>query len=692
MGPEKRRGRASFRPEIQGLRAVAVGLVVFYHLWPLRFSGGFVGVDVFFVISGYLITSHIYREVERTGTISLLSFWARRIRRLLPASLLVLATSTLAVLAWVPLTQWASTARQVGASALYVQNWALASESVDYMAQGSRPTVAQHFWSLSLEEQFYVLWPLLVLGTVVLLRRRPHTFGGNRRHALIAVLGAVGLVSLVWSVWATSRDQATAYFITPTRVWEFVIGALLALVPLSLSRHWAPVVGLVGVAAIVFSGFAFDGATLFPGWIAAIPTVGAAAVMLAGPTSQWWSPGRWLSLRPATFVGDISYSVYLWHWPLIVVVPFVTGNTLVAWEKVLIVAVTVLLSWGTKVWVEDRFRTSGWIATSRSHAYRFALVGMAVVVAMGLGIQGGLADRQAAAQARLTQMEASDCFGPEALDPSNGCESVTGSGPMIPALEVVTAQNTEPGYPDCQQGLGSPEVESCVIGSADPDPERTVAIIGDSHATQWFPALDALGQERNWRVETFTKTACPATHALRVLPSEQTDDAQSTCLAWVDNVTAELAARPDISYVFTTAYSSAYSFEAPEESPFTDPAIEGFAVAWSQWRDQGHEVFVIAAIPRTQGDNVPDCLALAIDEPMRCATERSESLPHDPLVTAAMTIPGDVRLIDVTDQLCDVTICYPVVGDLVVYRDYSHLSAEYSTALAPYIGAQIDAS
>ena len=157
MGPEKRRGRASFRPEIQGLRAVAVGLVVFYHLWPLRFSGGFVGVDVFFVISGYLITSHIYREVERTGTISLLSFWARRIRRLLPASLLVLAVSALAVIAWVPSTLWATTARQVGASALYVQNWVLASDAVDYMAQGNEPTVAQHFWSLSLEEQFYVL-------------------------------------------------------------------------------------------------------------------------------------------------------------------------------------------------------------------------------------------------------------------------------------------------------------------------------------------------------------------------------------------------------------------------------------------------------------------------------------------------------------------------------------------------------
>ncbi|MBZ2196441.1 acyltransferase family protein [Occultella gossypii] len=671
------------------MRAVAVGLVVAYHLWPLRLPGGYVGVDVFFVISGFLITAHIYREVERSGTLSLLNFWARRIRRLLPASLLVLAVSALATVLWVPETLWGQTARQIGASALYVQNWVLASDAVDYMAQGNVPTVAQHFWSLSVEEQFYVFWPLLVLLTVGVLRHSSAT--GSPRRVLATVLGTVGVASLVWSVVQTSQDQSAAYFVTPTRVWEFVIGALLALLPLRLPRRWAPVIGLVGLAAIVFSAFVYDGATQFPGWLAGVPTLGAAAVMLAGATPHWWSAGRWLSRRPMEFVGDISYSVYLWHWPIIVVVPYVTGTTLVAWQKVVIAAVTIVLAWGTKTLVEDRFRGTGWMAGARSHAYQFAAVGMVVVVAMGLGINSSLSVREEQARIQFQEASGTDCFGPAAIGTDSGCASVIGEGPVVPAPEVVSQQNTDPPYRGCQQGLTSAAIDTCTIGSTDPNPERVIAIVGDSHATQWFTALDTIGQERNWRVHTYTKTSCPASEAVRTLPSEQTNEARVLCEEWVAAVTAELAAHPEITDIVTTAYSSAYEYESPAGTPMADPAVDGFAAVWAGWVEQGHQVHVIAAVPRTQGENVPDCLALT-DDPLDCATDRAISLPPDPLMAAAAGAPPPgVNLIDLSDRFCDETTCYPVIGDLIVYRDYSHLSAEYSVALIPYLTEQFDA-
>jgi peptidoglycan/LPS O-acetylase OafA/YrhL len=224
------RVRSGFHPEIQGLRAVAVLLVVLFHLWPNALSGGFVGVDVFFVISGYLITAHLYREVAATGTVSLRRFWARRIRRLLPASLLVLAISGLATVLFLPATVWTQTARQIGASALYVQNWALAADSVDYMAKDDVPTLAQHYWSLSVEEQFYAFWPILIVGLVAWGGRFASRRAAANRAVLIVGLGAVGLISLASSVVATADSQSTAYFATPTRVWEFVAGALVTLV------------------------------------------------------------------------------------------------------------------------------------------------------------------------------------------------------------------------------------------------------------------------------------------------------------------------------------------------------------------------------------------------------------------------------------------------------------------------------
>ncbi|MGH3322789.1 MAG: acyltransferase family protein, partial [Streptosporangiaceae bacterium] len=314
--------RAQLRPEIQALRAVAVAAVLLFHLWPNRLTGGYVGVDVFFAISGFLITAHLLREVDATGRIRFAAFWARRARRLLPASLLVLAVSAGGTYLFVPQEKWQQFFSEIGASALYVQNWLLAHNAVDYLASENAPSVAQHFWTLSAEEQYYAVWPLLIAVVLLLARRRSTRV---RRNSLLAVLVLLTAASLAYSVWETSTNPSVAYFITPTRIWEFGLGAIVAFVwpepaggvRLRVLMSWVGL-GCIAVATIVFTAD-----TVFPGYAAALPVVGALLVIVAGPVAHP-AGTLWLArLRPVQFLGDVSYSVYLWHWPLIVLAPYV---------------------------------------------------------------------------------------------------------------------------------------------------------------------------------------------------------------------------------------------------------------------------------------------------------------------------------------------------------------------------------
>ncbi|MBU4464541.1 MAG: acyltransferase family protein, partial [Actinobacteria bacterium] len=261
-----------FIPHVQGLRAIAVLLVVLYHFWPARLSGGYVGVDVFFVISGFLITGHLMRELQATGTVRLGQFWARRARRLLPASLLVLLFSALAVMSpyLMPTSALPNEVKEIIASTFYVENWYLAFNSADYLNHAGNPTTVQHYWSLSLEEQFYVLWPLIMLLAAWIAVK---WMRGRTRTVIIAALGAVSIASFVFCVGFTLTNPAPAYFVTFGRMWEFGLGAMVALIPALRIRHaaWSFVVGWAGIIALLYTAFRFDAQTTFPGYAAALP-------------------------------------------------------------------------------------------------------------------------------------------------------------------------------------------------------------------------------------------------------------------------------------------------------------------------------------------------------------------------------------------------------------------------------------
>ena len=357
-----------FRLDIQALRALAVLAVVFYHLWPHQIRGGYVGVDIFFVISGFLITRHLDDELVATGRISLTNFWARRIRRLLPAAFLVLSVCVITLFVAMPLVTWANNFDEIIASALYVVNWLLGHNAVDYLAAENSASLVQHFWSLSVEEQFYLTWPLILLVSVRIhrfLRRKPG------RPPILQVLTAVGVVSFLFSVWYTSKSPAMAFFATPTRAWEFAAGGILALTAnntrnlpdnFRLLAHW------IGAALIFVSIFLFTGDTSFPGWIAIIPVFGTVLAILAGEQSSSFSLKVIQRSRISQWIGDNSYSIYLWHWPLIISAPWVLHRDISSFDKIAILIITLGLSSLTKHYVEDPMRQRG-VLRGRRRAY-----------------------------------------------------------------------------------------------------------------------------------------------------------------------------------------------------------------------------------------------------------------------------------------------------------------------------------
>ncbi len=692
-GHSKGGGHEAFRQEIQGLRAVAVGLVVLFHLWPLRLSGGYVGVDVFFVISGYLITSHIFREVAQTGSLRVGRFWARRIRRLLPASLLVLALSAVGVILLAPATIWEQSARQIAASALYVQNWALALDSVDYMALDNVPTVAQHYWSLSVEEQFYAVWPLLIVGLLALLGKRlgqRRATPDQQRRTILVGLTVLAVASLIWSGFSTAEDQAFAYMSTFTRVWEFAAGAITALVAVKLSRGAAAVLGWLGVIAIVVAGIVFTERSLFPGWIALLPVLGTVAVILAGSGGRG-TAGWWLSRRPATFIGDISYSVYLVHWPLIVLVPYATGHELRWTEKLAILVATIVLAWASKTYVEDPLRVRPLLAARPWRAFAFAVVGMLVFVAANTGLNAELDRRESAAAAvAAAQLASGDkCLGPAVLDPANGCGLLAGVGAPIAPPEVVAEQGKQSIFRQCQRALTSSTLITCELGEKE-RPSRSVAFVGDSHAGALAPLMDELGQQLGWRVVGHTKGSCPMSDARRLLDSESSDERAVSCDEFNAQVDRAVLGDPEITDVFVSGFSSAYDWEAPPGRIFANPAIEGYQSVWKRWTAAGKRVHVIRDVPGTGGRAIPSCLSIAGGESERCATPRATALTEDVAARAAEAMNDPkVSVIDLTPQFCDSDTCYAQLGNVIVYRDTSHLSVEFARLLAPYVAREL---
>ena len=657
--------------------------VVLYHLWPNRLSGGFVGVDVFFVISGFLITGHLVREIDRTGSVSLTRFWAARARRLLPASLLVLTVTAVAVLAAVPRSLQERFLAEVLSSAFYVQNWKLAGDAVDYLAADNRPSASQHFWSLSVEEQFYVFLPLLVLAAVVVARRaavRPS-------RVVLITLVLVTAASFAYCLHLTRTDPGVAYFSTLTRMWEFGLGGIVSFAPpalTALSRRQAglhAVATLAGITAVVAALFVIDGQTPFPGSAALLPALGAAAVVRwGGSTAASWVG----ALPPVALLGRVSYALYLWHWPFIVVPPLVTLRDLTATEKLVVLALSIAVAWVSTRFFEEpiRFRAAPRVRPVVVLAAVLAAM-VPVVLVAGVGRSVVRGDDSAAIAADRLLASAPRCLGAAAMDPDGPpCDNPDLDGVVVP--DPATVADDTPKRPDCWATHGVETLNMCTLGPATGYSLHLVAV-GDSHNLSLVPAYEKIAEKYNWRIDLAGHAACYWTTA--DLPRKSRTESAS-CTEWRRNLQAYLDRSDGIDAVLATNSTSVQVQPASGQSRRA-AIVGGLVEAWSRMTRRGVPVVAIADNPAAGDDTVPCVEKFAVSDPDRCATPRAEAFERFDGNADATERVDRTALVDMTDFYCTARVCPAVIGSVAVHRDRTHVTKTYMTSLAPYLGREI---
>ena len=671
-GPAAIAEGAAFRHDIQALRAIAVAVVVVFHLWPGVLPGGYVGVDVFFAISGFLITSHLLSEIDATGGLRAGRFWARRIKRLQPAALLVLAVSTAGIAAFVPRHLWLQFLQEVVASTFQLQNWLLAYNAVDYLAADNLPSPVQHYWTLSAEEQFYVGLPLLMLLGLALAR---WTRLGARR-AIFLLLAATFAGSLALSAWQTTATPAVAYVSTFTRAWEFAAGALLAMAAArrgGLAHGAAP---WLGTAAILAACFAFDGDTRFPGVAAALPVFGTLACLWSGRGSFLHRVGR---LPPVALVGRVSYAIYLWHWPLLILVPYAMGRSADTPTRFAILAATVLLAWASTRFVEDPVRFSPRLLGNRRPrtVAAWSAAAMAAVVAVPMALmhdQSGRAVDEAAVAADLL---ASDplCLGAAALDPEQApCANPRLANILIPALASAKSDDANRG--ECWGSVAG-EAKLCHLGPATGYARRLYAI-GDSHSNTLIGAYSLIAERNNWRIDLSGNGGCYLTAARQEQPSAA---AQAGCEAWkASTIRHAHAAEYD---AFLVTHSSGDRLVRPAPGQSVEAAtVAGLVSAWRQL--PARPIVAIRDNPAMPRGTMECVGEHGLDAATRCAPARRDALLFDGQQDAAAQVPH-ARYLDLTDYYCNPASCPPVVGNVLVYRDGRHLTATYARTMTPYM-------
>jgi peptidoglycan/LPS O-acetylase OafA/YrhL len=695
------RDSPGFRPDVQGLRALAVSMVVIYHLYPSLLPGGFVGVDVFFVISGFLITGHLLREYRKTGTVSLVGFWGRRARRLLPAAVLVLAVTWVASLLVLPSNQLAETAAQVRASALYFQNWQLAGDAVDYLKSTAAATPVQHFWSLSVEEQFYLAWPLLFLLAGVGAARWGARSGGARsggarrvapsgKVILASLAIAVTLGSLGYSAWETKANPAAAYFVTTTRIWELGAGGLLALLPAraarQLGRQWW--LGWAGLAMAVASAFALRGSSAFPGVIALLPVGGTVLLIACGSARARYGPARLMSLPPLVFLGGISYSLYLWHWPLIVLWTSYWGHPVNAITGPLLAADAVLLAWLTKMFLEDRVRQARLLA---GHSWRSVSVALAAVVPVAL-VTGFLVAHPAwngqlgpgYPGAAVLGNAAQGLAGPGPASAGAASNTVAGALPVLPPIDT-PSPTLRPAYwqDGCLADQRATTPKPCVFGDTS-HPRLTVALVGDSIAGNWFPALNAIAEDQHWELVTELHGNCSWTSTM--LWYGPTSGPYTQCHQWGAAVLHDLITtiRPDV--VITSGRASMLPVDHPRIDPRARAEVgDGMADYWGDLMRHGIPVIAIRETPEMPLDP-PTCLAKNASDQVVCDIPVARAIVADPpSAYAARALGGRVPVVNMDSLICGPQDCDPVVGNVLVYFDSHHLTNSYAQTMAPFV-------
>ena len=669
--PRPKKSENRFFHDVEGLRGIAVALVVLFHAGVPHMAGGFVGVDVFFVISGFLITGLLLREFERNGRVSFKGFYARRARRIIPPAAVAIVATSIAVWFLMPLLSVFRQALDLLAAAMNIANWRFIAAGKDYLAGASDDSVATHFWSLSIEEQFYFVWPVLIVALAVLAKRMRWSIRMVVGWGIAVVIAA----SMLGSLHFTASDPTLSYMATHTRAWQFGVGALVAVVAPLLTglmtkfgvqiAMW--VLGWAGLSAVLVATVAYDHTTPYPGVAALVPTLGAAAIIVAGQVAASSRPavGWFLSVRPLRWLGKVSYGWYLWHWPALVLFKGYTHNN--TWPTLVGVTMGALvLAWASTALLERPIMSSGELKRN-------------LQASLSVGITGTIA--AAAVTMTLGVLAVNLASGAASSNPSVSFESVFGadtgakSGPVTP--NPFKAFDDRPDRDECLVPLGTREQpDTCVDGPPNGVP---AVLFGDSHAQQWLPVVQAIAKENNWRLNQFTKAACPVA-ALQPRDGRTDPFTKSDCLGWrEDSVNAIIALKP--KYIVISSLSTYV------------PDYQEFKTAWDQTlsrlRATGAKIIYLRDTPYPN-KNMPECISGATDNWSACDFDLNNTPRTEPIVTDQVRGQNlDIPVLDLNAYLCEDNKCRAVRNGTLLYRDDSHLTATAVKALLPAVQAQI---
>lgn len=645
--------RLGYRGDIEGLRAIAVLLVIAVHAGVPWLGGGFVGVDIFFVLSGFLITGLLVQEISRTGSLQFVDFYVRRFRRLLPALLLMLVGSS--ALAWLLLSPSAQMPQVVAgmSAAAWCSNVYFAFQKLDYFAPGAESNIFLHTWSLGVEEQFYLIWPALVY---VLLRHKD-SVAGIARLRIGMILVAV--VSVIACIGATYIAPQFAFYMMPLRAWQFALGALIWLETREESgwlfgalqrRKVRAMAGWFGLAMVLVAALYLYANRPYPSFYALLPTLGAALVIASGSYGAMTAVQGCLSWRPLQAIGRISYSWYLWHWPALLLGFALTGSNAPIY-RLAYVAISLLLAFLSFRFVESPIRHQRWWLTHKRASIYGAAVLVTILVFGLLQWYGQAASNASGVESKRIAMSHNDA-------------------PTIYALS-------------CDDWYLSDRVKGCAFG--DPRATHTVVLLGDSIAGQWFPAVAKVFNKPGWRLLVFTKSSCPMVDQSFFYTS--IGRMYTECTTWRKAVLQDLTKiKPDVIVTSSAAISQ-----------FTPDEWEaGSARVMQSLSASASLVYVLRATPHLPV-NGPDCLAENTGRPRWLPSAGdcsfpSRDMPADAIYASLQHAAkpfANVELVDMSDRVCPDQICHAEQSGMIVFRDNQHMTATFAASLAPALSERL---
>lgn len=643
----------TYRQDIQGVRALGAVLIMVYHLWLNKVSGG---VDVFFVVSGFFMANMLLGQLATNGQIQPVVFWGKLVKRIAPAAYTVLLATLLLGFLFIPATQWVGLVNEVIYSAFHAENLHLMRSSVDYLARNEPPSAVQQFWALSIQIQFYLILPIVFMiaakiGAVV-----------RSLAPLVLASYAVFVLSFAYSAYATHSSPELAYFNPATRIWEFFAGVLvaLALPHVRLSARVCDVLGWIGLGALLLAGLLIPKSAHFPGFVALIPVVGAVCLIASGSGRGESLVSRLLSHRYLVSLGGVAFTIYLWHWPLLVFYLEYTGAKEVGLPGgALVISSAIVLAYLTHRFVEKPFKHE---RTRTQHPLAPYLIGAAFFVP-AIGAAGALKLHFKLIQS--TSGTDGIYFEPPSITLQEDAKTVS-------YAQFVSAKGRLPqSYLDsCHQNPASPKVSTCAYGDTTSD--VVIALVGGSHATQWLPALSNIGAQLGLKVINITKSFCPLGALEHSHPS---------CVEWNRRVIEYLAeVKPAVVITNSTR---------AQKAGIKEHVPDAYVEQWKALAEHGIDVIGIRDNPQFEWD-VVHCVVRNKENPLLCAKALDQSLQAEDPAKPLLEQISHLKLVDMTDYLCTESTCTAVFNDILMYNDKEHISVSYVNFLTKKLLKQLE--